>query len=98
MSAGVVLLVLILRHASPALVFRDGLLHRLIGGGVGQRLEWDGDRNSRDQARRQQWKVVNVAAWPKPPRLNLKIKKIIKSLSNSERLRWRESSASVMTA
>lgn len=74
MCSEVVLLVLILAHASPALVFRDGLLHRLAGGGgAGKRLEWDSDRNSRDKARRPQGKVVNVAAWPKPPRLNLKI-------------------------
>lgn len=83
-----VLLLLVLRRASSALVFRDGLLHRLAGGGgVVKRLEWDGDRNGGDGARRPQRKVLKVAAWPKPPRLHLKLKSIIKSPSNSPQLR-----------
>lgn len=82
-SGRLVLLLLVLRRASSALVFRDGLLHRLAGGGGGggvvERLEWDGDRNGRDGARRPQRKVFKVAAWPEPARLHLKLKSRIKS-------------------
>lgn len=68
-----VLLVLKIRRASPALVFTDGILHRLAVSGIGERLERDGDRNSRDHVKRPQSEVLNVAAGREPPRLPLRL-------------------------
>lgn len=73
--AAVQLFLVSISHASSTLVFRDGLPLWLGVRGVGECLEWDGDRHGWDRVRGLHLAVFSVTAWQEPLRFHLGVQK-----------------------